>query len=418
MRIVLLNAHNTLNYGTMMMCENVITHLDAGGQDVDWIVLADEAEETRSRLAGATGSERIEIRPRFASLAGFLPGKARTLVDRGLFRYINLSRTIGRCDAVIVLGGDDLSEYYGRKRVADIFLRILTMNRSGRKVFLLGQTVGPFSGFRRGLARRAMDSVAAIVHRGPKSAAYARDELGCRTEQHVSGDLAFLPLARPSGPEQVEPFGLVPRRYQVLVPSGLGAKYKESGPAYRDGLLTVARHMLAAGAKQAEPDGAGGPRLVILPHVLRHSDDRPLSLELASVLRGEGVDAADIIVPEEPMLPHVARAILGQSRMNVSQRMHGAINSLQQGTPVIALSYSVKYADVIGTYLDLPELVVERREGGFAAMAADTCDAYDRVVADMPAWRERVEASVARARTDAASQLTLVSSRLGVAAGG
>jgi colanic acid/amylovoran biosynthesis protein len=395
LQIALLNAHNTLNYGTMMMCENVITHMRGDAVDVRFMVPADDPDEVRERLTAATGREDILVHKRHAQFLSSprIPGIIRKVVDRVLLRYVNLHRSLGKSDVIIVLGGDDLSEYYGRLRIIDIFLRLLSMKLAGRRVFLIGQTIGPFTGYRKALARRVLDRMDVVYHRGPKSQAYARDELKCRATQGVAGDLAFMPLAREQERDILRAHGLVENRYFVLVPSGLADKYHDETDAYLEGLAHIAQHLL-----NLDPSGAS--KVVLLPHVLRASDDRPLVKKL-----GERINAPRVLALTDVLLPFQARALLGGSRMNVSQRMHGAISSLQQGVPVVAVSYSVKYADVLGAYLGLDNLVVEADPSGFTETARQTCACIDRVWNDLDHWRERVEASMKDAEADVARQL-------------
>ena len=59
------------------------------------------------------------------------------------------------------------------------------------------------------------------------------------------------------------------------------------------------------------------------------------------------------------MLPSEAREILGNGLFTITGRMHAAVSTFFMRKPAISLSYSVKYSGVIGTGLDLNELVIE-----------------------------------------------------------
>ena len=45
--------------------------------------------------------------------------------------------------------------------------------------------------------------------------------------------------------------------------------------------------------------------------------------------------------------------------LNLTGRMHAAISSFQMGKPAISLSYSVKYAGIIGKDLERADLIIE-----------------------------------------------------------
>ena len=393
-RIALLNAHNTLNYGTMMMCENVIAHLDRGGRDVVYVVPASDQDLTLSRLGQATGQGNIEVRDRLPGMVPrWVPRAVRRLVDGVLLRYLNGLRSVKGCRFVVILGGDDLSEYYGKLRLMDIFLRLVSMRLAGKKVILLGQTVGPFTGIRKAPARFVLNRMEVVFHRGPESARYAREELECDSPQDVAGDLAFLPLARGAENDILGDLGLEAGKYMVFVPSGLSGSYCADASEYVEGLAGITRELL-------ELDGAGSYRVVVLPHVLQNSDDRPLVRSICDRL-----DSPRVVGLQEELLPYQARVILGHSRMNFSQRMHGAISSLQQGVPVVALSYSVKYKDVLGRYLGLDDLVVESDPKGFGATVERARTKVFEVWRDLETWNARVAEAMLGVEEDAARQL-------------
>lgn len=92
---------------------------------------------------------------------------------------------------------------------------------------------------------------------------------------------------------------------------------------------------------------------MILPHSTYESD-----LQIARDIADDKHIFA--LIGDEPMTPNKARAVLANSYLNVSFRMHGAISSLMSGVPVIAIAYSPKYRGVISNGYNLPELVIEK----------------------------------------------------------
>ena len=67
LKIGVLNAHNTLNYGSMIMCENAIHYLSKLLHNAYFVVLSNFVEKTESRIRNAIRFNKIEVRPRIAS---------------------------------------------------------------------------------------------------------------------------------------------------------------------------------------------------------------------------------------------------------------------------------------------------------------------------------------------------------------
>jgi len=394
--IGILNAHNTLNYGSMMMCENTIFYLSKILPNASFIVLSDFVEETENRLKRATGCKNIEVRRRTFSSAMVkrFSNKMSFVVDQLIFRYQNLAKALEGCDVVIVLGGDDIAEYYGHIRLVDILLRLRYLKKRGKKVYLLGQTIGPMSSWRIALARQVLCKMDKIYHRGPISYNYVTDVLGVRGNSFLSSDLAFLDLARQNGNYNIERFDLQSKEYVTFVPSGFWSSYCRDYKTYLDGLLRMKNYLL----KKCEERHL---KLLLLPHVLRTSDDRTLVNQIMAA----GERSRNIIAMTDPLLPYEAREILGKSYLVVSQRMHGTISSLQKGVPAICLSYSVKFSEVIGNYLGLPDLVVEIRKANFGEDLNKVCSTIDLILENMATLKVRIEKAVSKAKNEAMIQI-------------
>lgn len=394
--IGIVNAHNTLNYGSMMMCENTIFYLSKIFPNASFIVLSDFVEETENRLKRATGCKNIEVRRRtFSSpMVKRFSNKMSFVVDQVIFRYKNLTKALEGCNVVIVLGGDDIAEYYGNIRLVDILLRLRYLKKSGKKVYLLGQTIGPMSSWRIALAREVLCKMDKIYHRGSMSYNYVINVLGVKGNSFLSADLAFLDLARQDSDCDIGKYNIEPRRYVTFVPSGFWSSYCHDYKAYFVGLLKVVNY-LSDKCKQLNL------KLVLLPHVLRTSDDRSLIRQIVDTSVGN----RDIVAVTDLLLPYEARNILGSSYFVVTQRMHGAISSLQRGVPAICLSYSVKFSEVVGSYLGLPELVVEIRKANFGDDLNKACSTTDLILENMATLKVRIEKAVSKAKNEAVIQI-------------
>ena len=71
----------------------------------------------------------------------------------------------------------------------------------------------------------------------------------------------------------------------------------------------------------------------------------------------------------------------------------------------MSISYSVKYSDVIGKNLGLPELVVEAGKSNFANDAIKVCSAIGSALDNVSALKGKVEKAVAKAKRDAMLQV-------------
>jgi len=394
LKIGILHAPNTLNYGSMMLCENAIYYLSKIIPNVSFIVLSNFVEETETRLKDAIGIDNMGVRHQTPpSQINRISNKLSFLVDKVVFRYGNLTKQLNDCSMIIVLGGDDISEYYGIFKLLDMLLRLRYLKRAGKKIYLLGQSIGPIHSWRIVLARRVLATMDKIYHRGSRSYNYVTDVLGVKHNSFFSSDLAFLDLPRQNEAFDIEKYNIQHQRYITFVPSGFWAGYSNNYEAYLEGLIGIANYI----TQKCE---ALDMRMVLLPHVLRWTYDRELVKEMITRMRNDRLLAINDV-----LLPFQARAILGSSYFVVTQRMHGAISSLQTGVPAISLSYSVKFLEVIGEYLGLPELVVEIRKGHFGEDIDKVCSAIDWGLQDVTGLKAKIEKAVSKAKIDASIQI-------------
>ncbi len=395
-RIAILHAHNTLNYGNMMMCENAIYYLSKFLRNASFVVPSDYVKETEDRLKEATGCNNILVRPRTISspILNKFPNRMSSIFNQMLFRYRKMTKVLAGCNVVIILGGDDISEYYGVMRLMDILLRLWYLKKAHKRIYLLGQTIGPLNSCMIPLARAVLGKMDRIYHRGPLSYNYVTNVLGVKGNSFLSSDLAFLDLARQNGNYNIKRFNLHCKEYVTFVPSGFWSSYCRDYKTYFDGLLHMKNYLL----KKCEERHL---KLLLLPHVLRTSDDRTM----VSQMMAAGKKSRNIIGITDLLLPFEAREILGKSYFVVSQRMHGAISSFQKGIPAFCLSYSVKFSEVIGNYLGCPELVTRIRKANFRKDLDKACSNMDLILKDMASLKVKIGKTVSRAKRDAMIQL-------------
>lgn len=394
LKVGILHAPNTLNYGSMILCENAIHYLSKFIPNLSFIVLSNFVEETQTRLRNATGYDNIEVRPHIIpSQNKIIPNRLSFLLDKSVFRHRNLIKLLNDCNVIIVLGGDDISEYYGVLKLLDILFRLRILKKAGKKIYLLGQSIGPFFSWRKPLAKNVLSKTDKIYHRGLKSYDYITNGLKVKNNSFFSSDLAFLDLARQNDTYNIEKYNIIANRYITFVPSGQWWQYNDNYEKYFEGLTAVTMYLV----KKCEEIER---KLVLLPHVLRWTDDSKIVKDIMSKLGHNGIIGIDDV-----LLPFQARAILGSSYFVVTQRMHGAISSLQKGVPALSLSYSVKFSEVIGNYLGLPELVVEVRKGNYREDIDKARPAIDLGLQNITALKGKIEKAVNKAKTDAMVQI-------------
>lgn len=350
-KIGLLHVPNTLNYGSMMMAENIIYYLSKLIENPYYVVISNKKEETYSRLSEATGITDIEIRDLHSKKSkirmyfGFLNNYGRMFLNP---KSVEIVKVLRDCDTILIMGGDDLSEYYGISSLLKSLRDIYALSVSGKKVCLLGQTIGPFTSWRIPLVKRILGKADSIYLRDETSYNYCKERLKLKNII-LSTDLAFLDLARQGEYVDLESYGLTEGRYYCIVPSGLWFKYCDDYKLYIEGLTGIVDNLLNIARSK-------NYKVVLLAHVLepKRADDRAIIKSIA-----QKMDDESLIIIDDILLPFEARSILGSSALVITGRMHAAVSSLQLGVPAISLAYSVKYAGVIGKSLKLPELVVK-----------------------------------------------------------
>ena len=347
----ILHAGNTYNYGSMMMAENFIAYLHRQLKNINFYV-DDEFDTDLLRLRQATNIPSIysysemgyhrfkpDAHDRLLRQYHWLKDLRKlttTLKDNGFRR-------------LFILGGDSISEAYASSYgLLKMYYELRQMSRV-TNVVLVGHTIGPFHSWRRRPFADILSKMT-ILTRDPLNYAYLKEELGL-TDVYQYSDLAFLDLTRQSElpGDLLNHYSLSPDRYIVLVPSGSWHRYHPDRNAYVAAWVHTIQTLLND-SNLAEYD------LVMLAHVLKPpiTDDREIMEEIARQIQ----DRRLVSISSE-LLPFEARHILGNGHLTITGRMHAAISTFQMGRPAISLSYSVKYAGIIGQALGLENLIID-----------------------------------------------------------
>lgn len=393
MNIRIEHASNPLNYGTNMMVTNFMYYLDKEMKKNNKYLLDVTNDEDLNNYKNQYKLGNME-----KQLIDYDFTYANSTVER-LFNkikreYVNqyatdklIKKMISEIDVLIVLGGDDLSEYYSIDSLKKEFYRLNSIKKEC-KTILVGQTIGPFKDERIKLAQESFNEIN-IYSRDPWTTRYLKEVLRINSVED-SADLAFLPLPEQDNLDLQEKvlnrYNLTPNKYITIVPSGLYKSYCSDKEIYINNIIEIINYI---SSKYKEYN------LVLLPHVLRNSDidDRNIIKEIENKL-GERENITYIY---DEMPPLQARFILGNGVLTITGRMHGAISTLQMRKPAISIAYSVKYKGVIGEGLNLNELIVEgskREDWEKSIIERDVCKKIDYVLNNYSNLKEKIDISV------------------------
>lgn len=341
MNIRIKHISNTYNYGSLMMATTLIKRLN---EEIDNIQIYIDAatEDDLNRVKRETGINKIKK-------DNIGPGKniAQRIINK--IRREKLNLTLKKIEIVIIIGGDDISEYYGVQALENE-LNILKEESKTKKIILLGQTIGPFSENRGEMARKFLQNTQ-IYTRDDECFDYL-NKLNFKNIKR-GRDLAFLDLPMQDKRKNIlSKYNLKSNEYITIVPSGLTKCYTNNSSDYINEQINIIKAI--CNNKKIEDK-----KIVLLPHVLlpENVDDR---LVINQIMNNIDITLKDrIIAIYDEMLPSEAREILGMGLFTITGRMHAAVSTFYMRKPTISLSYSVKYSGVIGHGLDMNKLVIE-----------------------------------------------------------
>ncbi len=349
-KILLMNAFNTYNYGTMMMAENIITYFKKKMKTIPKFYIEYTSEENANRLKYATGCD-IYIDKLISSKNVFKGPLKR--IENFIKNRVKLFLNKRKYDVVIILGGDDYAETYCTTNfqlngLIRTMKKVSILNKY-TKLYMIGQTIGPYTGKREEYAKKVFKHVK-IYARDEVSAKYMEEKLGINV--YHSRDLALLDLNLQSEYESkykeiLDKYKIEENNYITIVGTALSQFYTKNTDLFDEKFIKIIIKL-----KGKYPD----KKIVWLSHVVNKGDN--ILLDRLNNKYDNYINN-NLVVIKDTILPVEARIILGHGYLTVTCRMHAAVSTLQMGKPVICLSYSVKYKGVIGEALDLNELVIE-----------------------------------------------------------
>lgn len=230
--------------------------------------------------------------------------------------FTAVKAAIEECDAMVFPGGSLFQDATSSRSVMYYAQLVKLAKKAGKKVYLVGQGVGPIKGgCAKGWTANAFNLADQIVCRDPQSASFLKS-LGVKKPVQVSADCAFL-LPEPNvrddnqfGVGNMKAIGIAPRPY---------GKGKECLQFFAELARLLFQNQMV-------------PVLVELDSKF----DGPLIMEIS---KENGGKIPDIRKLETPMQMQSRLARLDSM---ISMRLHGGILAATVGVPAMMLSYDPK----------------------------------------------------------------------------
>jgi len=354
MKFLIYDLPDAFNYGSVMMVENFISYIGAKLANSSFVIVTNRPEDTYIRLNNALNYDFkincIDYKPIF-SISNFF--------------YKEGNKIINDIESIIVLGGDVFTEDYSRLYPLYKLFQLYLLKKKGKKIYMLGQTIGPFSSWRERIVKFFISKFDKVYLREKLSFDYLYNMQ--LKNIFLSSDLAFLPLYRECKEDDNSfynklPFNIEKNNYIVIVPSELVWRYIKyddkiynSRTKYIEFLKNITLELLNI---------FDVSNIIILPFVLfpETSDDRLAGRDLYINLLREGMKKENIYLIRDPLLPYEARHIIKNSKFVVTGRMHASISSLVEKVPFLVISYSRKFHGIIKNFFELEECIIDIRD--------------------------------------------------------
>lgn len=358
MKILLLHVSNTYNYGSMMMAENLITYLNKiSNEDIDFFV-DNYKEEEINRLREATEYKKIFSDEKSKLI---VTGNKVIKVIKKALRTKRHNNEIGKnYDYIFFLGGDDFSEIYTCNIKDKVYMTLTLIGlrwlNKRKNVMLIGQTIGPFTGLRKQIAKNVFSKIR-IITRDDVNYNLMKKEYNAENIEK-SRDLAFLDLNlqgeyMKKHKEILNKYNLTENEYVTIVGTGISNCYTKNEEKFIKSFIEIIKNV-----KLKFPD----KKIVWLSHVTTDKPARSDNTMLDKLRKyEESYINNNVVVINKKLLPVEARIILGYGYMTITCRMHAAVSTFQMGKPAICLSYSPKYEGVITDGLQMKNLVIESK---------------------------------------------------------
>jgi polysaccharide pyruvyl transferase WcaK-like protein len=255
----------------------------------------------------------------FILLSNFVSVIAHRLLKARIFtinkRFAGALSSYFDCDVVISPGGDFISPNYF---FVTTFSEFLMAKILGKKLVIIGQTMGPFKGLLNGRLAALVLNLADLIIVREHATARQLEGIGVRGHR-VTTDLAF------AFPENVKR-GKGDKRRVIICPKKIGGPSKRA--LYAEQLGKLAGRIIEE----------FGSEVVFLPTDLHDVD---FQREISSKIDGK------VKHIEEVHPPGRIAEIISDADFIVSSRMHAIILGSLSSTPFFAVGDSFKFSEIL-----------------------------------------------------------------------
>lgn len=333
-KYAIVNLYNMYNGGELMQLQALVNKLDGR---ITLISLYSIVDTQKCKELGIKYTGAIKPNGKIKTVVNI--GKvvlSAVLYKIGVIRASGILRDMLNADLIIDMGGDTFSDYpsvyYSIIHSISLILALLL----GKKYVILSQTIGKFNiPITKRLARYVLSRATYIIVREYHTLNYLINDMKIKSELvKLVPDIGYLYPSR-----------LVKREQNTigLLTSSICKKQGGIDIEQNIELLTYIGQYYSA----------KGYKIYLIPHVLtayanigvnKNIDDSEIAIILA-----ENIDNSEIIDYNS----------IGRASVVIGSRLHGCINALNTGVPVIALAYSNKFYTLEGNVqiLDIKKVV-------------------------------------------------------------
>lgn len=291
------------------------------------------------RLVGATLPFFVLVLPALAFLFGLLK---RLHLPRGFLLKYKPLKALAKADLVLDVCGISYADDRGITLVYNLACNLPAIF-IGTPQVKLSQALGPFrKPVNRAAARLVLPRINRIFARGGQTADFL-GKAGLKNWEEAD-DLAFLlgdakdvDLRKYPSLQFLQEEG---RRFVGVAPSQVVANYlKARGKSLTDFLTPVLENLLS------DP----GTRIIVMAHSMlspesvSKNNDYHQAVALGNAFKGN----PRVSVVLDDLSPLELRAVIGKCEVFIACRFHAMVSALCAGTPVIVVSWSHKYIEVM-----------------------------------------------------------------------
>jgi len=296
-----------------------------------------------------------------------------------LQNMFHLMREIRRCDAIIDVGGDTISDSDGLFYTLAHCMSLLLAHLFSKPIIVLPQTVEPFRHrFNKSIAKLALNRCSKVFVREPETYRYLRSQ-GIRADE-VTFDPAFYR-------DQIRRIGPIDAS-RILIGLNCSKHMYNSGfHCYSDIIDTLRKY---------------SPSLIYIPYVVGDArrSDHVLSVELAQRYGGT------IVLADA----ETTRETISKLTLFIGQRYHAIVSALSACTPTIAVSNAYKTRSLM-TQMGLAQYLVDPDKVNFKKRFEETVEA---VLADRDIICNKVAKEMTQIRNKVLKMFEEVNACIGV----